>query len=132
MQTEIEISTTKKYEVVDITDQVASAIKKARIRQGICQVYAPHATCSIVINENYDPNVCKDFLDSLNKLIPEGIWRHDKVDNNAAAHIKSSIVGPSETIPVRGGKLMLGTWQNIMLCDFDGPRERKVIINIVG
>jgi secondary thiamine-phosphate synthase enzyme len=89
-----------------------------------------HATAAIVINENYDPNVCEDVLDALGKLIPEGVWRHDRVDNNAAAHIKSAILGPGETIPVREGKLVLGTWQAIMLVELDGPRDRRVVVTV--
>jgi len=81
-----------------------------------------------VINENDDPNLCTDLLDALDKLIPEGVWRHDRVDRNGAAHLKSAILGPGETIPVRDGRLLLGTWQAIMLIDLDGPRQRRVIV----
>ena len=88
------------------------------------------ATAAVVINENDDPNVCEDVLDALDKLIPAGVWRHDRVDGNAAAHIKSAILGPGETIPVRDGKLVLGTWQAIMLVELDGPRDRRVIVTV--
>jgi len=131
MKKEITFSTKNRYEFVDITEQVKRAVKESGIKQGICQIYTPHATCAIIINENYDPNVCTDTINALNNLIPEGKWLHDRVDNNAAAHIKSAILGPSETIPINDGKLILGTWQSPMLCDFDGPRQRKVIINII-
>ena len=85
-----------------------------------------------LINENYDPNVMADIINSLNILIPEGKWIHDSIDGNGTAHIKSAIIGPSETIPVKDGSLKLGRWQSIMLADFDGPRTRTIIIQIIG
>jgi secondary thiamine-phosphate synthase enzyme len=125
---EIAIKTTKNNEVIDITSKVQKIVEESKIKQGFAIIYVKHATCAITINENYDPNICTDLLNSLNKLIPEGVWLHDKIDNNAAAHIKSAIIGPSELIPIKDGKLTLGTWQNIILMDLDGPRQRKVII----
>lgn len=125
----IRITTKKKYEVVDITQEVEKHVKN--VDEGIVVVYAPHATAAIIINENYDPNIGLDIMDALDNLVPEGKWRHDKVDSNGAAHIKSAMLGPSETVPVKDGKLLLGTWQSICLCEFDGPRERKVIVKIV-
>ena len=125
------VSTSKKYELVDITEQVREILKKSKIKEGICTVYTPHATAAIIINENYDPNVMDDVIEALQKLIPEGKWRHDRIDNNAAAHIKSAIVGPSETIPVKDGELMLGRWQDIIFADFDGPRSDREIFVLV-
>ena len=125
---EFNISTKNKYEIVDITERVRALIKD--VKEGVAIVYAPHATAAIAINENYDPNVCNDLLEALDNAVPEGKWRHDRVDGNGAAHIKSAIIGPSEAIPVKDGKLMLGTWQSIMLCDFDGPRKRKVYVDV--
>jgi len=130
MQTEFHIRSRRKHEMVDITRQVADIVGKANLPEAICSVYVTHATAAIVINENDDPNVCEDVLDALDKLIPAGVWRHDRVDGNAAAHIKSAILGPGETIPVRGGRLVLGTWQAIMLVDLDGPRDRRVIVTV--
>lgn len=127
---EFRIRTSRKYQVIDITSQVAEAVRKADVAEGICCVYVPHATAAVVVNENDDPQVCEDLLDALGRLIPEGIWRHDRVDNNAAAHIKASILGPSETIPVRAGRLLLGTWQAVMLVELDGPRERRLIVAV--
>jgi secondary thiamine-phosphate synthase enzyme len=124
------ISTKEKYEVVDITEKVESIVAGSKKKEGMCLVYVPHATCAVIINENYDPNVSLDLLDALDKLVPEGKWRHDKVDNNGAAHIKASIIGPSETIPLKDGKLMLGRWQDIMVASFDGPKEVRVIVKI--
>ena len=103
MRQEIFLSTSKKQELIDITDNVNSIIKKSKIKNGICNIFAAHATAAIIINENYDPNICFDLLDALNKLIPSGIWRHDRIDGNADAHIKSAILGPSETIPIKEG-----------------------------
>jgi secondary thiamine-phosphate synthase enzyme len=130
MQTEFHVRSQRKYQMLDITRQVAEIVRKANLSEGICSVYVTHATAAVVINENDDPNVCQDVLDALDKLIPEGVWRHDRVDNNAAAHIKAAILGPGETLPVRAGKLVLGTWQAIMLVELDGPRERTVVVTV--
>jgi secondary thiamine-phosphate synthase enzyme len=130
MQSEFHVRSQRKYQMIDITRQVAEIVREAKMDEGICSVYVTHATAAVVINENDDPNVCEDVLDALDKLIPEGVWRHDRVDGNAAAHIKSAILGPGETIPVRHGKLMLGTWQAIMLVDLDGPRDRRVVVTV--
>ena len=130
MQSEFHIRSHRKYEMLDVTGRVADIVGQSGAAEGICSVYVTHATAAIIINENYDPNVCEDVLDALGKLIPEGVWRHDRVDNNAAAHIKSAILGPGETIPVRDGKLVLGTWQAIMLVELDGPRDRRVVVTI--
>jgi secondary thiamine-phosphate synthase enzyme len=99
------------------------------MRRDLLRLY-PSYDRRITSNEHDDPNVGEDILEALAKLIPEGIWRHDRVDNNAAAHIKASIIGPSEAIPVQGGKLLLGTWQAVMLIELDGPRERRVIVEV--
>ena len=130
MQAEFTVSTSDTYEVVDITDQVAEIVADAGFDDGICSVYVPHATAAVVINENADPNIGIDLHDALAKLIPEGVWRHDRIDSNGAAHIKASILGPGETVPVRDGRLVLGTWQAIMLVDFDGPRKRRVVVTV--
>jgi secondary thiamine-phosphate synthase enzyme len=127
---EITLRTRKTQEMVDITQQVAEMVRGAKVTDGLCLVYVPHATAAVVINENADPNVCQDILDAMGRLVPEGIWRHDRVDNNAAAHIKATMLGPSETVPVRGGRLQLGTWQSLMLVEFDGPRDRTVIVEV--
>lgn len=133
MQQEIFLSTSKKQELIDITDKVNLLIKKSKIKNGICNIFTAHATAAIIINENYDPHICLDLLDALNKLIPSGIWRHDRIDSNADSHIKSAILGPSETIPIKNGKLELGTWQGIAFVELDGPRNhRKIIVTIIG
>jgi len=133
MQEEFYISTKKKQELVDITEKVRSIVKKSKVKEGLCNVFTMHATAAIVINENYDPNICLDLLDSLNKLIPSGIWRHDKIDGNADSHIKAAILGPQETIPIKNSELQLGRWQAIQFCELDGPRDdRKIIVTILG
>ena len=128
--TEITFQTAKTQEMIDITDWVQDVVKQSGVGEGICLVYVPHATAAIVINENADPNVCKDILDALGRVIPDGTWLHDRVDNNAAAHIKATILGPSEAVPVRGGHVRLGTWQSIMFVELDGPRERTVEVEV--
>ena len=124
------VQTKRREEMIDITERVADAVRRSGIGEGICLVYVPHATAAVAINENADPNVCEDILDALTRLIPEGKWRHDRIDNNAAAHIKATLLGASQTVPVRGGKLRLGTWQSLMLVELDGPRERTVIVEV--
>ena len=128
--TEFRIRTTAKREMIDVTARVAEVVASADVAEGLCSVYTPHATAAIVVNENDDPNVCVDVLDALDRLVPAGIWRHDRVDGNAASHIQATILGPGETIPVRAGKLQLGTWQAVMLVELDGPRDRHVIVTV--
>lgn len=127
------VSTSAKFAVHDITAEVAAAVRESGARDGLCTVFTPHATAAVTINENDDPNVGVDLLDALGRLVKEHDgWRHDRVDDNAAAHIKAAIVGPSETIPVRDGRLALGTWQNVFLCEFDGPRpSRRVHVTVL-
>ena len=132
MQETITISTTKKQELIDIADSVNSIVEKSGVKNGLCNIFTMHATAAIIINENADPDICIDTLDALNKLVKEGVWRHDKLDGNAASHIKSTILGPSETIPIKNSKLQLGTWQSPMLVELDGPRNnRKIVITII-
>ena len=127
------LATSQPYEVRDITREVEAALRESGARDGLCTVFTPHATAAVTINENDDPNVGVDFLDALGRLVKEHDgWRHDRVDDNAAAHIKAAIVGPSESIPVVAGKLALGTWQNVFFCEFDGPRaSRRVHVTVV-
>ena len=133
MQHELEVSTSKKQELIDITSRINVLVENSKIVNGVCNVFAAHATAAIIINENYDPNICLDLLEALERLIPGGIWRHDRIDGNANSHIKSAILGPSETIPIKDGKLLLGTWQSLMFAELDGPRsDRKIIITILG
>ena len=128
--TELRLRTTKKRDLVDITAEVTAVVAKSGLVEGLCHVYVAHATAAIVVNENDDPNVCVDLLDALDRLVPAGIWRHDRVDGNAASHIQAAILGPGETIPVRNSALCLGRWQAIMLAELDGPRERQIFVTL--
>ena len=130
MMTELHVRTSQKREMIDLTPRLTEIAERAALEEGLCNVYVAHATAAIVVNENDDPNVCLDALDALDKLIPAGVWRHDRVDGNAASHIQAAILGPSETIPVRQGRLVLGTWQAVMLVELDGPRDRRVIVTL--
>ena len=127
------IKTKKREEVIDITREVEKIVSASKIKEGICIAYVSHATAALTINENADPNIALDFLDALNKLIPQGIWRHDKIDNNGAAHIKAAIIGPDIMIPIKDSKLQLGTWQSLIFVELDGPRDnRRVIVSIIS
>jgi secondary thiamine-phosphate synthase enzyme len=130
----ITINTTKKQEVIDITKKVSELVKKSKVKSGVCVVFVRHATAAIIVNENYDPNICTDLLNALNKVFPDNAgYVHDRVDGNAGAHIKAAVLGPSETIPVENGKLKIGRWQSIMLVELDGPRkDREIEVRIVS
>jgi secondary thiamine-phosphate synthase enzyme len=127
---ELHVRTRQKREMIDLTAGIGEIVGRSGVHEGLCNVYVAHATAAIVINENDDPNVCVDTLDALDKLIPAGVWRHDRVDGNAASHIQAAILGPGETIPVRQGRLLLGTWQAVMLVELDGPRERRIVVTV--
>jgi secondary thiamine-phosphate synthase enzyme len=127
------LSTREHNQVIDITREVRRVVSESGVKDGVCTVFTAHATAAITINENDDPNIGVDFLQALRKLVVEHDgWLHDRVDDNAAAHIKSALVGPSESIPIEGGKLALGTWQNIFFCEFDGPRAERSVIVVVA
>ena len=133
MQRVIEISTGAREVLVDITDRVAAVVGASGVRDGIVAVYAQGATAAIMIQENWDDSVQTDVVNLLGKLIPRGVWLHDAQDGNGDAHLKSGLVGPSETIPVMDGKLGLSTWQNIFFCEFDGPRNsRRIVCSVVA
>ncbi|MCE2485454.1 MAG: secondary thiamine-phosphate synthase enzyme YjbQ [Desulfurellaceae bacterium] len=127
---ELKVRTRNKNDVVDLTRQIAELVRQADLEHGLCHVYVPHATAAIIVNENDDPQIGQDLLTVLDGLIPEGVWLHDKVDENGASHLKATILGPSETVPIQRGRLALGTWQAIMLVDFDGPRDRTAIVTL--
>ncbi|MGM0408023.1 MAG: secondary thiamine-phosphate synthase enzyme YjbQ [Bacteroidota bacterium] len=133
MQKIIQISTDKHNGLYDITTQVERIISESKTQSGIVNVYVQGATAAIMIQENWDDSVQNDVVSLLKKLIPPGVWQHDAQDNNGDAHLKAGIVGPSESIPIVDGKLGLSTWQNIFLCEFDGPRsKRDVVISIIS
>ena len=141
IQKTITISTPSREILVDITKQVEAVVSAAGeeskapagIFQGICSVYVQGATAGIMIQENWDDSVQTDVVAMMAKIAPRGVWLHDKQDGNCDSHLKAGLVGPSETIPVIDGRLGLSTWQNIFLCEFDGPRsERTVVVSIYG
>jgi secondary thiamine-phosphate synthase enzyme len=121
----IPITTKSRSEMIDITSEVEDKLKKTGLKDGMCFLFVPHTTAGITINESADPSVATDIQATLNKLIPwEGSYRH--MEGNSAAHIKSSLIGSSITVFVEAGRLILGTWQGIFFCEFDGPRSRKL------
>ena len=129
MLNRLSIRTHSRSELVDITPLVRDVVDKSKIENGVCYVFVPHTTAGITINENADPSVRQDILAELNELVPwQGDYSH--LEGNAAAHIKASLVGSSETIPVEKGDLVLGTWQGVFFAEFDGPRKREVWIEI--
>jgi len=129
MLNRLSIRTRSKSELMDITPLVRDVVDKSKIENGVCYIFVPHTTAGITINENADPSVRQDILIELDKLVPwQGNYTH--LEGNAAAHIKASLVGSSETIPVENGDLVLGTWQGVFFAEFDGPRRREVWVKI--
>jgi secondary thiamine-phosphate synthase enzyme len=133
MREVITLSTDVRETLVDITDRVRAVIVRSGIRDGLVNVYAQGATAAIMIQENWDDSVQTDVVNFLRKTIPKGVWLHDAQDGNGDAHLKSGLVGPSETLPLVDGRPGLSTWQNIFLCEFDGPRsDRKVVVTVIS
>ena len=129
----ITIATHQRETLVDITDQVKSIVHASSIMDGIVTVYAQGATAAIMIQENWDESVQTDVVNFLRKIIPKGVWLHDQQDGNGDSHLKAGLVGPAETIPIINGNLGLSTWQNIFLCEFDGPRsERHIVCTVIS
>lgn len=127
---EIEINTTDQVQFIDITQKIREALDEKEIKNGICTVFVPHTTAAVTINENADPDVSTDMIKEINKIVPfSDNYRH--FEGNSAAHLKSSIIGVSETVIIEDGDLKLGRWQGIYFCEFDGPRKRKIWIKII-
>lgn len=124
----IKLSTTEREKLYDITDEVKSFVHSAGVETGCINIYVRGATAAIMVQENWDESVQDDVIALLHKLAPKGIWKHDQQDGNGDAHLKAGIVGPGETIPIIGGEIGLSTWQNIFLCEFDGPRNNREIV----
>jgi secondary thiamine-phosphate synthase enzyme len=132
MQKIITISTDKQNGLYDITSDVVTLIKLSKVKTGIASVYARGSTGAIMIQENWDQSVQNDVTTLLKRLIPSGIWEHDRQDNNGDAHLKSGLVGASQTIPIIDYNAGLSTWQNIFFCEFDGPRDkREIVVTII-
>lgn len=126
----LELRSGKRADAIDITDRVQQVVHESGVQTGLCQVYVPHTTAAVFINENADPDALADILGCLEALVPwDNGYRH--AEGNAAAHIKATLVGTSQTLPVRNGRLMLGRWQGIFFADFDGPRERQFHVTVL-
>ncbi len=127
----LSIASAAREEMIDISSDVERQLRESEIQNGICVLFTQHTTCGLTINENADPDVKSDMLGFLKRLIPQYEPNFKHFEHNSDAHIKSSLVGSSVTIPFENGKLLLGRWQGIYLCEFDGPRERKVILKLL-
>lgn len=124
------VKTRERTELIDITSDINRIVQKSGVAQGLCMLYVPHTTSAVTINESADPSVKSDILMILNQIVPwEADYRH--MEGNSPAHVKSTLVGPSEVIAVENGRLVLGTWQGIFFCEFDGPRNRKIHVRIL-
>ena len=129
--------TSRREELIDITEQVRRVVERAQLdgelTSGLVSVYVRGATAAVMIQENWDDSVQRDVVTLLAQLAPRGVWEHDRQDGNGDAHLKAGLVGPSETIPILDGRLGLSRWQNVFLCEFDGPRaERELVVSVVA
>ncbi|MBU2055436.1 MAG: secondary thiamine-phosphate synthase enzyme YjbQ [Proteobacteria bacterium] len=128
---QLTIRTTARVEMIDITDRVAAAVSESGVKNGFCRVFVPHTTAAVTINENADPDVPKDILAAMDRIVPLSAgYRH--AEGNAAAHIKASLFGSSQTVLIENGRLVLGTWQSLFFCEFDGPRTRKALVKLTA
>ena len=131
MLIKLNVKTSKHTEMINITGMIQNAVNKSGVQAGICMVFIPHTTAAVTINENADPDVVRDFTMEINKIVPwEDGYHH--MEGNSAAHLKSSMIGFSEQIIIDSGRLVLGTWQGIYFCEYDGPRNRYVYVKIMG
>ncbi len=127
----IQVKTMSRTEFVDITSDVKKIVRDSGVKNGVCYIYVPHTTAGVTINEGADPAVVKDILSTLNKLFPQDPgYLH--MEGNSDAHIKTSLMGPSQTVIIEDGKMLLGTWQAIFFCEFDGARNRKVLVKTMN
>ena len=128
--TKLTVQTRTRCEMIDVTGQVAEVVQQSGVRQGTVTVYVPHTTAGCTINENADPDVQHDLLLTLNQLVPKDHPSYRHGEGNSDAHVKASLVGLSQTVPVEDGRLVLGTWQGIYFCEFDGPRRRSLSVRV--
>lgn len=129
MLKKLELRTSEHTQMVDITESIRKAVEESGVRSGVCMVFVPHTTAAVTINENADPDVVRDFTAELGKIVPwEDGYRH--MEGNSAAHLKASLIGFSEQIIVENGRLVLGTWQGIYFCEYDGPRRRNIYVKV--
>lgn len=131
MTTEIPVRTRKRNELVDITGTIRELIDESGVREGICHIFVPHTTAAVTINEKADPAVATDISNTLEKIIPAG-WGYRHAEGNSDSHVKSSLVGASELVVITDGRPLLGTWQAVFFCEFDGPRSRHCVVRITG
>jgi len=127
----ISVSSTMREEFIDITGQVQKIVKKSGMSEGLCVVYVPHTTAGVTVNENADPSVSRDIIAMLSRLIPHNDPDYRHAEGNSDSHIKSTLVGFSHLIPISNSSLTLGTWQGVFFCEFDGPRRRSVIVQVL-
>lgn len=133
MQKKFIVKTRNREELADITAEVRKIVDESKVKNGIVNVYVRGATAAIMIQENWDESVQNDVISFLSKIIPRGVWEHDRQDGNGDSHLKSGLIGPSETIPIIDGEIGLSTWQNIFLCEFDGPRSnREIVVTVIS
>ncbi len=125
------VNTRSKSEIISITSNVQSIVTKSKVKNGICVIYNPHTTAAITINEDADPSVKSDMINELNKIVPENS-NYTHLEGNSDAHIKASLMGSDRVVIIENNKLVLGTWQGIFFCEFDGPRSRKVYIKVIS
>ena len=131
-QDEFDVKTSKRRELIDITGRIEKTVKKSGIKNGICQIFLPHATAAIILEEN-EGGLIKDIEGAIEKNFPRGAgYEHDRIDDNADSHIASGFIGQSRTYPVKNGEIIRGTWQRALLVELDGPRNRKVIVTVIG
>lgn len=131
MLIQLEVATKSRMQLIDISERVAQAVEEAKIEEGILHLFVPHTTAGILLNENDDPAVAQDILNLLEKIAPrQGNYQH--TEGNADSHIKTALVGSAAAVPIQKGKLAFGTWQGIFLCEFDGPRQRRVLLQLMG
>jgi secondary thiamine-phosphate synthase enzyme len=126
------VATQEREQALDVTDAVKEVVRRSGLREGLCHVMVLHSTAALVVNETDDPNIGADLIRALSRSVPEHAgWLHDRIDDNAHAHIKAALLGPSELVAVRGGELVLGTWQRLILMEFDGPRKRQISVQLL-
>ncbi|MCP8307487.1 MAG: YjbQ family protein [archaeon] len=129
---EINVSTKSRKELIEISNYIEDHVRKSNIKNGFCLAYALHSTVAIIINE-HEIGLMQDIINKIEKDFPKGIgWLHDRVDDNADAHLASTFIGPSRIFPIKDGRLVRGTWQNIFLLELDGPRNRRIVLEALG
>ncbi|MEM0082893.1 MAG: secondary thiamine-phosphate synthase enzyme YjbQ [Candidatus Nezhaarchaeales archaeon] len=129
---ELSLSTSKRIELVNITEQVEEVVERSGVKNGICLLYAPHATAAMVVNED-ESGLKQDIVKWLEQTFPRnGAWKHNLIDDNASAHLASTFISPHKVLPIKDGRLVRGTWQSIFLVEMDGPRRRRVLIEVLG